>query len=222
VTGRRTVGAITLYDRADRRYTADDRRLLVRVAGYVAQGVSRLGEAAVAADTGLTDRLTGVPNARFLGLEAAHRISRAAESGRGFGLVALRIRSLEQLGERMDRDEADRLLCRIARRLAAACPPSETLVRLGPELFFVLTAGRPGPELAERGHALASEVEGRPLVDDAGTAHPLSLLTACATFPEDGETLDRLLATLDGRLRRAQRDGRTVLPFRRPSQAAGG
>jgi diguanylate cyclase (GGDEF)-like protein/putative nucleotidyltransferase with HDIG domain len=213
------VGVITLYDRIDRGFTSDDQRLLVRVAGCVAQVASQECEGTTVAHTSLTDPLTGVPNARFLWLESAHRMT---EDGSGFGLVAFRVSGLDGVGAGTGNASVDRMLCEAARRFAAGCRRSETLVRFGQDLFVVLTPVHVSGELIRRWHDLAAEVE-RPLVDEGDRAvHQLRITAAHASYPEDGEGLEALLEALDTRLTLAASRGRTVVPFRRSRQANAG
>jgi diguanylate cyclase (GGDEF)-like protein len=188
---------------------------LARVAGYVAQVAACEGRGTPVRQTSLTDPLTGVPNARFLWLESAHRMSSPEE---GFGLAAFRIDGLEAIGERHGNEAVDRALCELAHRFAAASQPSETLVRFGQDLFVVLTSAHDPGDLVRRWHELATEVE-RPIVGTQ-VEHRVRLTAAHASFPVDGTTLEALLDVLDGRLAIASRRGRTVLPFRAQTPTA--
>ena len=87
----RTIGVIALYDTASREYTPDDRRILVRVAGYISEVAAREDGRTSSGQPPLTDPLTGVPNARFLWLESAHRIAHSVPPDDGFGLLAFRV-----------------------------------------------------------------------------------------------------------------------------------
>jgi diguanylate cyclase (GGDEF)-like protein/putative nucleotidyltransferase with HDIG domain len=213
------VGVITLYDRIDRGFTSDDQRLLVRVAGSVAQVASQEAQVTTVAHTSLTDPLTGVPNARFLWLESAHRMT---EDRNEFGLVAFRVGGLDGVGLDAGNESVDRMLCEAARRFAAGCRRSETLVRFGQDLFVVLTPVHVSGELIRRWHDLAAEVEGPPLDQGDGTVRQLRVTAAHASYPEDGEALEALLEALDTRLTLAANRGRTVLPFRRSQPALAG
>jgi diguanylate cyclase (GGDEF)-like protein/putative nucleotidyltransferase with HDIG domain len=213
------VGVLTLYDRIDRGFTADDRRIIVRAAGCVAQVAALEGQGSTVARTSLTDPLTGVPNARFLWLESAHRMT---PDGAGFGLVAFRVGGLDEIGERGGNEAVDRALCVAARSLAASCRRSETLVRLGQDLFVVLTPVHVSGELVRRWHDLASKAE-RPVHSDGdGSPVALRLTAAHASYPEDGDGLDALLEVLDTRLTLAASRGRTVVPFRKAWPASAG
>jgi diguanylate cyclase (GGDEF)-like protein/putative nucleotidyltransferase with HDIG domain len=213
------LGVVTLYDEIDRGFTDDDRRILTRVAGCIAKVAALEGSESSVAQTSLTDPLTGVPNARFLWLESAHRMT---GQGDGFGLVAFRVGGLDHVGEGSGNEAVDRLLCEVARRFAASCRRSETLVRFGHDLFVVLSPVDASGELVRRWHELAGAVERPPLVGDDGRAQTIRLTVAHASYPADAEGLDTLLDVLDQRLVVAASRGRTVLPFRAPDRASAG
>jgi diguanylate cyclase (GGDEF)-like protein/putative nucleotidyltransferase with HDIG domain len=214
------LGVLTLYDGPKRRFTPDERRLLVRVAGHVGLVSRRVRQRSQEGDGTLTDPLTGVPNARFLWLETGHRISQTTDASTGFGLLAFRIAGMEQIGERLGHDETDRLLCQLARRFVASCAENETLVRFGENLFIVLTPRLRGGELVRRWHEIAEDVEEPALAASDGGQCKVRLTAAHANYPEDGEELEALLETLDARLGLADRPGRSVLPFRPHSRLA--
>lgn len=209
------IGVIALYDHGDHRFTPEERRIVVRMSGYVAQVAARSDSLVGPSQTSLTDPLTGVPNARFLWLETAHRIARNAEGDSGFGLLAFRVSGLEQVSERLGNAAADRALCQIARRFAANCEASETLVRFGQELFLVLTPSHRSGDLVERWDTLADRVEQPPLQSDSGIVHRVRLNAAHVCYPGDGDNLDALLEALDARLCLSAGRGRTIIPFRR-------
>jgi GGDEF domain-containing protein len=212
------VGVVTLYDEIDRAFTEEDRRILVRVAGYMAQ-LAVIANEEPLRQTSLTDPRTGVPNARFLWLESAHRMTQPES---GFGLVALRVAGLDSVAEEQGNEAVDRLLGEVARRFASRCQSSETLVRMGPDLFVVLTAAADTDLLVERWQQLVGGVE-QPIADPrTGQPRRLQVTASHARFPEDGSTLDGLLEVLDRRMTRAGRGDRTVVPFRPARAAAAG
>jgi GGDEF domain-containing protein len=160
---------------------------------------------------GMTDPATGLPNARYLRRSLALRIPESGHAGPGFGLIAVHVGRLGDLAERHGRVSSDRFLQIVAKRLASACEERETLVRLGPNQFIVLTAESRGGQLVQRWHTLIERATDEPIQID-GQAERVRLDAAHASHPLDGETLDDLLQTLETRL-----TGSTVtrvLPFR--------
>ncbi len=184
------------------------------IESYIAQAATREDRQTSAHRTSLTDPLTGVPNARFLWLESAHRMGRP--SAQGFGLIALRVGALERVNQKGGNAAVDRLLCQVARRLASSGLDGETLVRFGQDMFVVLTRVHEPGELVCRWHEMAAAIE-KPLVDVRnGDVHRVRPTGAHASYPADGDDLDTLMEVLDTRLRFASRHGRTVLPFSLP------
>jgi GGDEF domain-containing protein/putative methionine-R-sulfoxide reductase with GAF domain len=215
--GDRCTGVLALFAAADRCFSESERRVVGRVAARLAACLAG-GETAPVTGGGLTDPATGLPSARLLRIEAARRGSVAGETP-AFGLIALRLLGVSAITERRGFDPAERVIGRVARRLARACAPSETVARFGPDVFVVLTDGRDAEALHWRWRALALAVE-RPLAQDGVQSDmPVRFAAAHAVHGRDGETLDDLLATLDARLVLADRDGRRVVAFRAPAAA---
>ncbi len=160
---------------------------------------------------GMTDPVTGLPNAGFLRRTVALRLPAGGHAGPGFGLIALHVGRLVELTAQYGKQSADRFLQIVAQRLAAACDERETLVRLGPDQFIVLTGESRSGGLVRRWHALIEQACAEPVrleeseetvrIDAAHAAHPL-----------DGEHLDDLLAALEARLTGSTTA--SVVPFR--------
>jgi diguanylate cyclase (GGDEF)-like protein len=206
--GSETVGRLTLSidgrEPLDRARTERLERVAMLLAGMIA--------AADESETnGVTDQVTGLPNARYLRRILALRIPESGHAGPGFGLIALHVGRLADLTQRYGKESSDRFLQVVAQRLATACDPRETLVRLGPDQFIVLTGESRGGELVRRWHALVDETNATPIPLD-GRDEPVRLDAAHAAHPLDGERFDDLLRTLETRLTGSTTS--SVLPFR--------
>ncbi len=160
---------------------------------------------------GMTDPATGLPNARYLKRVLALRIPERGQTGPGFGLIAFHVSRLSELARNHGRAAADRFLYTVAQRLAAACDERETLVRLGPDQFLVLTGESRGGELVRRWHTIVDRAVADPVVLSGGDV-PIRLDAAHAAHPLDGDRLDDLLRTLEARLTGSTTT--SVLPFR--------
>jgi HD-GYP domain-containing protein (c-di-GMP phosphodiesterase class II)/GGDEF domain-containing protein len=213
---RRVVGALVLHDSGNRCFSESERRHLTTAAGYIAQAIHEGCDDTPVAVAGLTDPVTGLPNARFLYLELIDRLGQRKSEGNGFGLLALRTPQLVELGTWGVRT-AERALGQVARRLAAQCREGETLVRFGPELFVVLGAWG-SADLIDRWRDLVDAVEGHPL-DHVPEPVTLRLQVAHVCHPEDGHSIDSLLGELEDRLNLVGPRGRTLVPFRRANTA---
>ena len=221
VEEQQCLGCFTLYNDAQHVYSAEDRRLLVSVAGYVTQAILDTQDGAGISAAPLTDLLTGLPNSRFLGLELAQRISRPADPfATGFGLLGVRVSRLAELGRRGNIRTVESALTGIARRLAGGCREGENVARLGQDLFVVLTSITDAAGLLQRWQEMRRGVQESPLELAAGIRWKPTLLASQAIYPQDGIRPDALLANLERRLRQAVDHGRRVLPFRTARRAS--
>ena len=214
VFGGRCIGALTLYDRAGRRFGDEERRRVAAVAGHVARAVHNADPDNPGYLESLTDPLTGLPNGRYLEICSGDLLPSGSAGGTGFSLLAFRVRDLDRVCERSGIAAAERLLGVLARRLASNCTETEVPVRYGQDLFVVLSPSTFQEELVRRWDVLLRAAEGRPLELQRGQPHDLRLVSAHATCPAEGEDLDVLLDVLGTRLGLAFDRGHTVVPFR--------
>jgi GGDEF domain-containing protein len=204
VLGDRTLGTLTLYAGPERRFDAEDRRIVTSVAGHVAAALCRSDPQHASYLATLTDPDTGLPNARYLEICASDAVA--------FGLVAFRWLDFETTCERGGIDEATRAMGVLGRRIAAACGPHEVASRFGTDLFLVLAADTEPGVLVERWGALLHAAEAEPIVP--GVAQRVRCASAQASAPADGRTLDALLSALGARLGPTTLEGARVVPFR--------
>ena len=218
VFGGRCIGALTLYDRAGRRFGDEERRRVAAVAGHMARAVHNAEPGNPGYLESLTDPLTGLPNGRYLEICSGDLVPSASGtgsgSGSGFSLLAFRVRDLDRVCERSGIAAAERLLGILARRLASNCTDAEVPVRYGQDLFVVLSPAAVQGELVRRWDILLRAAEGRPMELLGGQPHDLRLVSAYASCPEEGEDLDSLLDVLGTRLGLAFDRGHALVPFR--------
>jgi diguanylate cyclase len=86
------------------------------------------------ADRPASDRLTGLPNGALLRDALASRLAAA----RGCAVIAVRVERFDEMGHRLGRREAERLLVRAGLRLRAAVRPTDLAARLGGADYGVL------------------------------------------------------------------------------------
>ena len=156
------------------------------------------GEVAVVTAAALTDPLTGVFNRRGF-LEAAEReLDRARRYGHPLALAFVDIRGLKAVNDTEGHLAGDRLLKRVTALLRESARTHDLVGRIGGDELAVLLA----EQSSEGAAAMTQRVRAQIPADRAA----LGLMTAwdvtigTSTFPEDGSTLDELLATADRRL----------------------
>jgi len=144
----------------------------------------------------VSDPLTGLGNYRRL-LDALNiEVERSRRSGRPFSILLLDLDGLKQINDRFGHLVGSRALCRLGNVLRIHCRAMDTAARYGGDEFALILpeAGR------EAAGAVAKRICDR-LASD-GEAPPLSVSVGAAVFPEDGETIEKLLASADRALYR--------------------
>jgi diguanylate cyclase (GGDEF)-like protein len=211
VLARRIAGPVNVLARAARRIEAGDYSCAVMVdardeIGELAKGFESMRTGIAARELKITrlayeDSLTGLPNR-----------TRLAEYLDGFGsattamLVVLDLDRFAPINDALGHVVGDRLLQRVAERLASLLPPGAMLARLwGDEFAFVIENGDKGSAPILAGTLLTAlrepiEVDGQKL-DVSGSL-------GFAFHPDDGRGLDALLQRAELAMYAAKRSQR--------------
>lgn len=155
--------------------------------------VNRLNEA-------MTDPLTKLPNQRFLMDHLTRALSRARASESSLAIIFLDLNNFKALNDRGGHATGDAALRLVASRLKSAVRSRDTCARYGGDEFVVVLADCGRADAMRRAEELQSAV-GAPTADsDSGLRLSLSVSAGVAVFPEDGDTIERLLSAADRRM----------------------
>ena len=161
-----------------------------------AQLVERVREMAA------SDPLTGLANFRRLVDVVDAEIQRSSRSGRSFALLLFDLNGLKQINDKFGHLVGSRAICRFANNLRVHSRAIDTCARYGGDEFVLVlpeTEEEAAQEVIRRiGERMALDTE-RP---------PVSAGVGLAIYPQDGDTIDALLACADQRLYRVK--GRTT------------
>jgi diguanylate cyclase (GGDEF)-like protein len=148
----------------------------------------------------VTDRLTGLPNQRYLLEHLERALTRSRRTGTPCAVIFTDLDGFKMLNDRGGHATGDAALMRIAECLKAVVRSEDVCARYGGDEFVLVLAdcGRVAAET--RLHELQGAV--RSIVVDAGPGvrMSVSLSAGAAVFPEDGSTLEQLLAVADRRM----------------------
>ncbi|MBW6420221.1 GGDEF domain-containing protein [Rhizobium sp. XQZ8] len=159
---------------------------------------------ALLARTGI-DGLTGVFDRSRLEADAPKLIRECIDQHRCISLVIVDADNFKEVNDLFGHLRGDQVLKDVASRLQIGSRPSDHLSRFGGEEFVLLlpnTDHDGALALAERARLNVRRYVIRP------DGRPVTVSMGIATAPEDGQTLDLLLARADERLYRAKSDGR--------------
>jgi diguanylate cyclase (GGDEF)-like protein len=156
------------------------------------------------------DRLTGLPNRRYLERHLSRRDERGARALPGRqAVLAIDIDGFKPVNDSHGHAVGDRVLAIIARRIAAAVDERGLLFRVGGDEFVTIIPLTPAQE---RATARAYGEEIRQALEQAIELDDMLFTVACsvgvALVPEDAKTLSGALVVADAALYEAKRAGR--------------
>jgi diguanylate cyclase (GGDEF)-like protein len=138
-----------------------------------------------------TDPLTGLANYRRLIESVELEIKRYGRSGRPFAILFLDLDGLKKINDTHGHMVGSRALCRLADVLRAHCRQLDTPARFGGDEFAVVL-----PETTSvQAQQIATRIRERIASD--GESPPISAAVGSAVFPDDGESIDKLLSAAD-------------------------
>jgi diguanylate cyclase (GGDEF)-like protein len=143
-----------------------------------------------------TDALTGVGNYRTFYERLEYEIVRHQRHERRFAVMLLDLNGFKQVNDTFGHLEGDRLLQRVGKALAATVRDEDSVARQGGDEFSVLAPETTWGEVV----ALAARIR-QALADVAVDNRVVSTSIGWAIYPENGTTIEELLAHADAELR---------------------
>lgn len=150
------------------------------------------------------DPLTSLCNRVLFTELASHALAAAARTSRSVAILAIDLDRFKIVNDTYGHGTGDQILKIAAERMTGALRSSDVLSRFGGDEFVVLLdAG--GQEAAEQ---VARNLNAALAAPYPGVLVDLSGSIGIAVFPDDGDTLNRLLQAADKALYRAKAAGR--------------
>jgi diguanylate cyclase (GGDEF)-like protein/PAS domain S-box-containing protein len=160
-----------------------------------------------------SDSLTGLANYRHLVDVLDGEIKRSDRTGREFALLFFDLDELKQINDRYGHMIGSQALCRLADVLSSSCRGIDTPARFGGDEFAVVlpeTNAREACQVARRiCETVASDTNGP----------KLSVSVGIAVYPQDGDTIEKLLREADSALYSMKKN--RILPAASRHTAAG-
>ena len=155
------------------------------------------------------DPLTDLSNRRHLHHELQRAIEQATHEGRHLAVLYLDLDGFKAANDYAGHEAGDAILKEVARRLKAGVRQSDLVARVGGDEFVVLLAGC-GNEAGAQAVAEGLRTRLAAPFQLRGGSTQLDASVGIALFPDDGATVDVLLALADQRMYRAKREKPTA------------
>jgi two-component system cell cycle response regulator len=156
------------------------------------------------------DRLTGLPNRRYIERRLEEALAAARRTRRPLVLALADLDHFKQINDRHGHAAGDAVLRHVAAALRQWFRRTDVIARYGGEEFVILFPEAEPSVAAERLERLRAGLAEQP-VRLSGATVPLTLSLGVAVFPADGEEPADLLARADQRLYAAKQAGRNRL-----------
>ena len=158
------------------------------------------------------DTLTGLPN-RDLFIDRLHQAIGHANRGQNKVLVLFfDLDGFQNVNNSLGYSRGDRLLQEVGQRLGAFIREGDTLARMGGDTFAFILRGIKQPQHATTVvNKLTTALASRFLIQ--GNKISLSASIGIAFYPDDGNTVETLIKSVDMALKRAKKGGGNTFQF---------
>ena len=158
------------------------------------------------------DALTGLPNRVLLDDRLQQAIAHAERDGRAFAVLVCDLDRFKLINDSLGHRAGDELLQEVARRLMTVVRTTDTVARFGGDEFVLIGTSVADTEDAGGLASRVMDVLQTPVRIAAIDIHT-SPSIGIAMYPDDGETIQALLAHADAAMYTAKQNGRGT--FRR-------
>lgn len=196
----RTIGALALYHSNRDTYTSDHRRLLGLVAAQAAAVIDNALVFERAHEQSLTDVLTGLPNRRNFERQFGQELARVERQQGRLSLLVLDMDRFKQINDRFGHQAGDRALKQVAQVLRSSLRMYDVCARFAGDEFMVVLGDCDPIQAERRRYELKSAIVGMPFEPAPGQSAHLDVSIGVASFPEDGQTVDEMMAVADRRM----------------------
>jgi diguanylate cyclase (GGDEF)-like protein len=153
------------------------------------------------------DALTGLPNRVLLDDRLTQAMARADRDGRPFALMVCDLDRFKLVNDSLGHGAGDELLQEVARRLAGLVRTTDTVARMGGDEFMLLVTSISHADDARALATRAVEVLQAPVRIAQVDVHT-SPSIGIAFYPQDGKSIEALIAHADAAMYCAKQRGR--------------
>ncbi len=206
------IGAMTVAAKQADMFTLTCREMLELVATQVVVKIQLANSHEQINRMATTDTLTGIANRRAYQCGFEAMLDRARRRPGSLYLILCDIDHFKRINDRFGHPFGDVVLQQIAKLFVCVVRTNDLAARIGGEEFAILLedSDREGAwKVAERLRALVSDLE----LQFGTTAVPVTISLGIAAFPQDAESIEKLVSYADQALYQAKAEGRNRTLF---------
>ena len=206
----RPLGTIALYVAGDERYSDDHIRLMEIVSNRASIALFNATRFEETQEDAFTDRLTGLPNSRFLYIFFEQALSEAKRYGEPLTVIELDLDDFKGVNDRHGHHTGDRFLKEVGRILKGHMRDADVLVRYAGDEFIAILPKTTYEQARQFSYRLQDAVEATELDVGIGSMLKVGISLGLASYPAAGQDLESLLMAADKNMYedKARRKGR--------------
>jgi diguanylate cyclase (GGDEF)-like protein len=198
-------GLLVLYAPDRNFFDEEELKLLKELAGDISYALEFIAKEEKVDYLAYYDTLTGLPNRNLFFDALKRQLGQAEHDGQKVVLQLLDIDRFRMINETYGRDQADRLIAAIAKRIETATGGQNTVARVGPDSFAVAISGVwQEARIAHALDELNEKVFSRPFVLK-GEELRVSATAGVAVYPGDGAEPFALLGNAEAAQQSAEK-----------------
>jgi diguanylate cyclase (GGDEF)-like protein len=210
---RKTVGVLYLDDFVPRSFPRERLEILSILGSFASMSVDNARLHQRTLELACTDGLTGLYNHRQFKKMFSEEVTRAGRYGKPLSIILFDADDFKKFNDTYGHPNGDIVLKELARLLRELLRGCDTIFRYGGEEFVALlpeTAFHEALHVAERIRIFV-ETESPRFLGMVSSCRGITVSVGVATYPEDGDSPESLLKTVDELMYAAKRKGKNLV-----------
>ena len=201
------IGVMTLSREGDKEFKPSDLRLLTSLASQAATAIENARLYEETKRLAATDPLTGVWNRRHIESRFRTEMERARRFGHPLSVLVMDIDKLKLFNDTYGHLAGDQVIRTVAQVVLTSCREIDIVGRYGGDEFALILPEADAQGAATVGQRILSNLDDEPFQAPDGTKVPINISIGAASYPSDGEEVDRLFSLADATMYRAKLAG---------------
>lgn len=209
VNNNKVIGVLNVHKREANAFKDTDRILFMAIAQNVAIAIERARNYEHAQRTSMVDELTTLYTRRYF-LESSQReYSQATRGGDFFSIILADIDYFKYFNDTYGHLLGDAVLRKLAPVFRGNVRQSDIVARYGGEEFVILLPGTNKTGAVASAEKIRAAVEKELVIDvGSGNVEKVTVTAGVATYPDDGNTVEEIIAAADRFLYMGKEGGR--------------